>query len=123
MLMGHVSSSFGTLKLLNKSEVLHTTYVQWSYYRDPCGFTQAQCEILSLVCGHLMHGSGLLISRKVCFLNNTSLPEGSWLSPPFTTWNSQQNISHNIYKTIFKETGDKVEGCRKGDESRGVETW
>lgn len=77
MLMGWCHRQSGlnwALKLLNKSEVLHTTHVQWSYYSDPCGFTQAQCEILSPVCDHLMHGSGLLISRKVCFLNNTSLP-------------------------------------------------
>lgn len=55
-----------------------------------------------------MPGSVVLITKNL--LANTNLPEGSWPAQSFTTWNSLQNISHNILKKRFKETWDEVRG-------------
>lgn len=92
-------------------ERLYTQHMCTRHYRDPRGFTQAWCVLLSPVCDHPTPGSVVLITRNfLALLANTSLPEGSWLPPPFTSWNSQQNISHNIVKKRFKETWDEVRG-------------
>lgn len=94
---------------------MHTTHVH-IHYSSPSGFSQARCAIPSRGCDHPMPSSALLITGmfRALYLTQTR-PKASGPSQSFTTWNSQQNISHNTHlkkkkNKRFKETRDEVRG-------------
>lgn len=90
-------------KKYNKGEKSHWTierfytHVHQSLQQPPWFYSSLVCDIVPGMWSSDTWFCGPHHQKLSGFLPNTNLPEGSWPSQSFTAWNSQQNISHNIF--------------------------